>query len=89
MKIKGFDVRKWLSKEDPRATRKSLPEPIKVEQRLIHGELVEVKIYAPASSPNEVMEVDSSEGKTVRTIHQLFGNKLSEIWTGGKEFDIN
>ncbi len=80
-------MRKWLSKDDPRSGRKTLPDPIRIETKMVHGHLVEVKIYAPASSPNEVMEVDTCDGKTISNIHQLFGNKLSEVWTGEKNFE--
>jgi len=62
---------------------------MRVEEKMIHGHLVQVKIYAPATSPHELMEVDSSEGETITSIHQLFGNKLSEVWITGKGFDSN
>ncbi len=80
-------MRKWkLSKDDPRANRQGLPEPIRIEVKLIHGEMIRVKIYAPAFSPHAVKEVGSSDPKTEIQIHNLFGDKLSTVWTGEKLF---
>lgn len=79
---------KWLSKDDPRAQRASLPDPIRIEKKMVHGQLVDVKIYAPSSSSVEIMEVGSPDRKTITTIHQIFGDRLSQIWTGDMDFEL-
>jgi hypothetical protein len=64
-----------LVKRKPKSNPKKVaPEPVRTEKKMIHGELVEVKIYAPAYKPDDAYRVQPSSTKK----HYKSGKKDNE-----------
>ena len=51
---------KRKAKSEP---KKDPPPPIRVETKMIHGKMVEVKIYAAAYKPDDILRVNPSTQK--------------------------
>ncbi len=76
---------KWTSKDDPRLNRESEPEPIRIEKKMIHGQLVEVKVYRTAFVPHDGNEAASTDNQN--EVDKAISEKTSPIWTWDKNFD--
>lgn len=72
----------WSNRKSKERIRQHEIEPVRIEKKLIHGEMVEVKIYPLCYTPMECMQADL---KDKGMVHQLLSHKTSPIFLGEKK----
>jgi len=61
-------------------------DPIRVEQKLVHGKMVNVKVYAMKFTPSECYSVEMAAKRKKSTLEDVFGTSLSSVFSSGTEF---